>query len=88
MSLFWNFFKAWARVQWAKVRGYEVLASPFVAQVRFDGGCRDCPLFDGAQCTICHCLAQAKVMIASERCPIGTWGPVWIKRKRRPRRVK
>lgn len=88
MSLFWNFFKAWARVQWTKLRGYEFLAPAHIASIRYEGGCLGCAFFNGAECTVCHCLAQAKVMIASERCPIGTWGPVWIKRTHRSGKLK
>lgn len=78
--IFWNFIKAWARVQWARIRGYEVLAPAFVSEFRFKHGCQKCPFFDGAQCEVCHCLAEAKVMISIERCPIGTWGPRWVKK--------
>jgi hypothetical protein len=82
MSLFLNFFKAWARVQWARLQGYEILAPANVAQWRFSSGCQQCPFFDGAKCDVCGCLAQAKVMISVERCPVGTWGPRWVKKVR------
>lgn len=85
MNIFWNVLKAWARVRWAKLRGYEVLAPPHVAEFRFRAYCQRCPHFDGAQCKLCGCLAEAKVMIAIERCPIGRWGARWVKRNNKTR---
>jgi hypothetical protein len=29
----------------------------------------------GSVCSACHCLVAAKVRVASERCPLGKWGP-------------
>ncbi len=80
MKLFWTFFRAWARVQWARIAGYEILAPPQVSEWRWKRGCEPCPFFDGAQCQLCHCMAQAKVIISVERCPINKWGPRWVKR--------
>lgn len=78
--MFWTFFKAWARVQWVKVRGYEFLAPAHIAKLRYEDGCRPCPFFNGAECEVCHCLVEAKVMISTEKCPIGTWGARWVKK--------
>lgn len=77
--MFWNFFKAWARVKWAKIRGYKILAEPETANWRF-GLCKICPLFDGVQCEKCGCMAEAKTMILVERCPMGQWCAHWIKK--------
>lgn len=79
-SLIWNFVKAWGRIQWARLWGYEILAPSNVALFRFKTGCQKCPFFDGVKCDLCGCLAEAKVMISVERCPIGTWGARWVKR--------
>jgi hypothetical protein len=83
--IFWNFFKAWARVQWFRLRGWEILAPANVAKFRYEQGCLKCPFFDGAQCEVCHCLAEAKVMLSPESCPVGTWGPRWVKKRATPR---
>jgi hypothetical protein len=81
--IFWNFVKAWARVQLARVRGYEVLAPWQVSAFRFEQ-CKVCPFFDGAKCDLCGCLAEAKVMISPERCPAGKWGARWVKKNATP----
>lgn len=79
--IFLHFIMAWLRVKWARVWGYEILADGFVAANRFRY-CRRCKYFDGASCMKCHCLAQAKVMIAVEQCPKRYWLAIWKKKQR------
>lgn len=77
---FVNFVKAFLRVQWAKLRGFEILVPPETGGQRWLI-CQHCPFFDGVQCEVCCCMAEAKVMIAPERCPKGYWGPVKAKKE-------
>lgn len=64
---------------WYWLRGYEVLASREVQSAR-DWKCFNCSKFDNGQCTLCTCYVPAKVVIASEKCPIGKWGRVKVKK--------
>lgn len=77
--IFWNFFVAWARVKWARFRGYEILAPPEVTGTRWHI-CDTCPFFNNAQCDMCGCLVQAKISISVEECPIGRWDARWVKK--------
>ena len=79
MKCFFGFIKAFVRVQVARLRGYEVLSDPFVAGRRWNT-CQVCPFFDGAQCEACCCMAEAKTVIAVEKCPKGYWDAVWRKK--------
>jgi len=66
---------------YAKCRGYEVFASDPVVKVRWEKCeiCRDrCPLTN--QCDLCSCFLDAKIPLATERCPAKKWFRVWIKR--------
>lgn len=74
-----GFVRSFVRIQWARFRGYEVLADPFTAGHRWLK-CQHCPFFDGAQCEVCCCLAEAKAIIAVEKCPKGYWEAKWIKK--------
>jgi hypothetical protein len=76
---FKNFVKSFLRVQRARMRGYEVLVDPMTGGVRWLT-CQHCPFFDGAQCEVCCCMAEAKTMIAVESCPKGYWKAVWRKK--------
>lgn len=62
-------------------RGYEIIVPGPVEDSRLSK-CENCLDFDSEirQCNICTCFVDAKVVIASERCPKHKWGR-W-KRKR------
>jgi hypothetical protein len=79
MSQFFSIVAAWARIQWAKFRGYRILTTMKESTIRYDH-CLKCPAFDGFQCGDCGCLAMAKVMITTEECPRKKWHRVWEKR--------
>lgn len=75
---FFNFFKAWLLHTYASVAGYKTLASPELAQVRFRR-CELCQFHREGICLKCGCLVEAKVLLATEKCPIGKWRRVWIR---------
>lgn len=75
---FFNFFKAWLLHTYASVAGFKTLASPELAQVRFRR-CVGCQFHKEGICLKCGCLIEAKVLLATEKCPIGKWRRVWIR---------
>jgi hypothetical protein len=68
------------RHQWAKWRGFSVLAPPGVQAWR-NLKCGKCPFNEEGQCVKCDCLVLAKTMMALERCPVRLWSPVWFRVK-------
>lgn len=79
--MFARFIGAYFWVRWAKLRGYEVLASP-AAQERRNSMCASCDFFKDGLCSECGCLTVAKTMLATEKCPVGRWGRVWLRKKK------
>lgn len=79
--IFLNFFMAWARTQWAKTRGYQVLA-PIKDQLGREISCRCCEFYKDGECQQCGCLIMSKTMLTMEKCPVGRWGRLWLKKKR------
>jgi len=75
-----KFVWAMARHQWAKWRGFVVIAPPGVQAWR-NRKCGKCAFNNEGECLRCHCLVLSKVIMALERCPIRLWNPVWIKRR-------
>lgn len=71
---------AFARGVWAKLRGYEVLATR-EEQCQREMICEECPFFDGFQCDACGCIVVAKTSITTEKCPKGKWGRIWRKKE-------
>lgn len=69
-----------ARVQWARLCGYEVIA-PGGVQAYRTTRCDRCLYNDEGICVQCDCLIEAKTILATEHCPVGKWSAVWIKRK-------
>ena len=65
-------------------RGYEVLVTP-TEESRRKRICERCFYFDAEvrQCNVCTCLIDAKVVIASERCPLRLWGQ-WRRKRVNP----
>lgn len=63
-------------------RGYEIIVPPHEEDRRLSV-CENCVQFDPEvrQCNACTCFVDAKVVIASERCPRHKWGR-W--RRKRP----
>jgi hypothetical protein len=74
-----SFIKSFLRLQWAKFRGYEPIATRNVQDRRLNR-CELCLYYNEGQCEVCKCLVFAKAMLNTERCPKGFWGPVWIKK--------
>lgn len=74
-----SFVAALARTAWAKIAGYEVLATRADQEAR-EKICCDCPFFDGFQCEACGCIVMAKSALTMEKCPKGKWGSVWRKK--------
>lgn len=35
--------------------------------------CKNCEHFTGSRCKLCGCFTQAKLRMASEKCPVGKW---------------
>ena len=77
--IFWNFIKAWVRFHWARARGYIVIASgPAIA--RRSGICEGCDFYKEGVCARCGCLTVSKVVLNTEKCPVGKWPAIWIKK--------
>lgn len=68
-----------ARFKWAKWNNYETIA-PEGVQLFRTHQCEACDFNDEGQCQRCQCLILAKAMMAQERCPVGKWSRVWIKK--------
>lgn len=85
IRMVWKFVRAMVRHQWAKWRGYMVLAPGGIEAFRATQ-CSRCEHNDEGQCKLCKCLVISKTVMALERCPVGKWSPVWIKRKTTRRR--
>lgn len=80
IGMVWKFARSMARHQWAKWRGYEVIA-PVGIQAWRTRKCDVCPHNLEGQCLKCKCLILSKVMMALERCPIRQWNPVWVRKR-------
>jgi hypothetical protein len=76
---FVNFFAAWARVQWFKFRGYDVLVSVEINQARSEV-CHGCRWNRNEECVLCGCLIMSKTLLASEECPKKLWKRLRIKK--------
>jgi len=79
MSLFFNFFWAWAVMRWAKWRSYRIIALPAEQQDRLLT-CWGCDFYRDGVCSACGCLTQAKVMLTTEKCPKNFWSRIWSRR--------
>ena len=79
IQMVWRFVRSMLRHQWAKQRGYLVLAPNGVMAYRHSH-CATCKFNDEGQCSRCDCLILAKTMMALEKCPDGRWSAVWIKK--------
>jgi hypothetical protein len=80
IRMVFKFVRSMARHQWAKWRGYEVLA-PFGVQKWRNRKCDVCPFNEEGQCAKCKCLVLSKVVMALEHCPVRQWNAVWIRRR-------
>lgn len=76
---FLHFAWSWARFQYWRFRGWKVTVPQKVADYRFAEGCQLCPHQQDGECLLCGCLCQAKVILASEKCPRGFWDSVKIR---------
>lgn len=75
---FMHFAWSWLRHWYWKRRGWKALVPAKVAEERFRECLGGCPHFQDGECLLCGCLAQAKVLLASEKCPRGWWMAVKI----------
>lgn len=80
IKMAFHFVASMARHQWAKWRGYEILAPVPIMVVRARK-CGGCIFNEDEQCSRCKCLIASKVMMSLESCPEGFWGPSWRKKK-------
>lgn len=78
----WNFVASMARVQWARWRGYQVVALPAVQGERY-ARCQLCEFCMEDQCRVCGCLIYGKIALNTEQCPKKHWPRVWIKASQR-----
>lgn len=78
---FLHFAWAWVRSEWWRFRGYDIFAPVKTMEHRF-GECQVCEHNREGECELCHCLIQAKIMMAPEHCPRGFWPSVKVKKNR------
>lgn len=75
-----RFLAAFCRTAWAKVAGYNVLASVEESDDRLQK-CHSCEeLVDGSQCRVCTCFVGVKTELALEQCPKRKWLRIWRKK--------
>lgn len=79
--IFFRFFWAWARVQYFKLMGYQILAPPKIVAHR-QAECDVCAHNQEGVCGQCKCLILAKTMLAAESCPRKYWNAVYLPRKK------
>lgn len=76
-----RFMLSVARTTWAKLRGYEILATPGERDERLDQ-CDWCDeLSQSQQCRVCSCFVLAKAALALESCPKKKWRAIWRRKK-------
>jgi len=66
--------------QWARFRGYRVIATPEIMDWR-QAKCTPCDFFKDGQCQACGCLVVSKIMLLTERCPKRRWNRIWVKKE-------
>jgi hypothetical protein len=81
--MWWNFVKAFLRYQYAAMAGYKLIASP-EAMARRSQLCETCDFYTEGTCARCGCLIVSKVLLNTEKCPVGRWPSLWIKRTDKP----
>lgn len=77
--IFWNFIKAWIRYTWARIFGYEVLAEYSTVWNR-TVECEVCEFYDEGACSKCGCIVISKASLNTEKCPVGKWERIWVKK--------
>lgn len=82
IMLFLTFVKAFFLNQYAKWYGYDPIAPAHVITGR-GRMCEGCDFAKEGVCGKCGCLIMAKVMLATEKCPVGKWKRVWLPKQRR-----
>jgi hypothetical protein len=80
---FAHFAWSWLRYKYWKLRGWKLTVPQKIADQRFSE-CEACEHFQDGECQLCGCLAQAKVILASEKCPRGFWMTVKIPDDKKP----
>jgi hypothetical protein len=74
-----KFLAAWGRYWWARLRGYEVLASPELQSVRYNR-CQRCEHNSEDVCALCGCLIYGKIALNTEECPARKWRRMKVKK--------
>lgn len=80
IALFTTFLLSFVRMQYWKLRGWDVIVSAKEMVAR-EGRCERCCHFSEGTCKICGCVIYAKTMLAPEACPVGRWDRVRRKLK-------
>jgi len=78
--VFLRFIGAYWRAKVAKWQGYDPIA-PTIAQNRRLEICNMCDFFQDGECLKCGCSVVAKTMMATEKCPVGRWKRLWIRKR-------
>jgi hypothetical protein len=68
------------RTFWFRLCGYQIIVSVEAQEWRALK-CDGCPFRVDEQCGKCGCFVEAKTWLAAERCPVGEWHPLRIKKK-------
>jgi hypothetical protein len=77
-----RFLATIGRTFWARLAGYRVLLTPEEQDNRLVA-CEVCEeLTESRQCRVCTCFVDAKTALAPERCPLGRWPAIWVKKNR------
>jgi hypothetical protein len=78
--VFLRFAVAYWRAKLATWQGYEAIA-PVDVQTWRTRRCEMCDFFQDGACQKCGCSVFAKTMMATEKCPVGRWNRVWIRKQ-------
>jgi hypothetical protein len=74
-----RFIAAMSLAFWYWICRYQVLASVEEQEFRM-WQCYMCPFSDNGQCGKCSCFIPAKVVLASEQCPVKRWKRIKCKK--------
>lgn len=78
LILFLHFIRSYFLNRLASWTGHETLTPRHILLGR-NKMCEGCDFFQEGLCMKCGCLVLSKTLLTTEKCPIGKWGPVWIK---------
>jgi hypothetical protein len=75
-----GFIRSWLVLTWYRWSGYETVVPGWIQEWR-GHVCAECRFFNEGTCGKCGCLIFAKAMLSSEKCPVGKWGRVKLRKK-------